>query len=123
VFKKQEKFIIKEKWNARANEIVKMRSFHELENHFYKHLCEMDFLSDKKGIESSERFENKAWSLIDLCMFAIKKMGYELNLDDINYEKMLERIEVHEKYLSEQKIKEEEERKQQIQWERDNDTD
>ena len=110
----------KTEWEKRANEISENRNWSELRIHFLKHLGEMEHLDAKK---EPERAIDKAWSLLDLCMFAIGKMGIEIDLDKINYARMLERINVHEKYLGEQKIKDEENRKRRIQKEIDDDSD
>jgi len=107
-------------WTKLVVQIAEKRKWEELKSHFLKHLSEMQNLDVKK---EPERAINKAWSLLDMCMITIKKMGIDLNLNKIEYEKLLERIEVHEKYLAEQVIAEEAEQKRIIKWESNHDTD
>jgi len=83
---------IKDEWNKEVSKISSKRNWTELKLHFIKHINEMENID---SIKEPERAINKAWSLLDLCAFAIKKMKVSINYDDMNYEKMLSRIIEH----------------------------
>jgi hypothetical protein len=112
-----------------VKEIAGRRSWKELQDHFVKHLREMERLDAEYY---NDRAFDKAWSLLDLCAFAIEKMGIgytgkDFDFDNMNYGKMLERIAAHEEYLKKLRIEEEirtaKERRDREQWESDHDTD
>jgi hypothetical protein len=97
----------KAKWLARVNDIADKRSWDALMDHFHKHLDEMRTLDSN---QFPDRAVNKAFSLVDLCAFAITRMnvpGFVDFFDAFPHDKLLERIDVHEAYL--QKIREEQE--------------
>ena len=89
---------IKESWMNDVNRISSNRSWTELENHFLKHVGEMERLDKNE----KERALDKAASLLDLCAFAIRKTGLDVNFDQMDYKRMVERIDAHEKFLAEE---------------------
>lgn len=118
------KTIIKNKWNGRIQEIAENREWNEILDHFQKHLLEMMRLNVK---DEPERAIDKANSILNLAAISIKKMGIDFDLENIDHEKLLERIEIHDKYLAEKARMEEQDRlnalRKKRQEEMDDDTD
>ena len=94
------------------NDIADKRSWEEIMVHFQKHLDEMRTLDSR---QFPDRALNKAFSLVDLCAFAITRMGNVPGFIDLfdgfPHDKLLERIEVHEQYLQKLRKEQEERRK------------
>ena len=93
----------KQAWKQRLEDIAKSRSWTELDRHFSKHLGEMAKLDAKAA---PDRATKKAFSLVNLCMISIMKMGvpaYFIDfLDAFPHDDLLDRIKDHDQYLKEQ---------------------